>query len=146
MILNVVNLDLKWLGSYLMRDRSKLLPDKIRGSGFYMFLVGIEPPPLYIGQAYYESIRSRISSHRSYTDRIGRWAFDHRVSIEEVEYKVAYFVSDDKTLYRDVENLLVYFAQPILNTEFKDAYRGRKLEIHNKGKYKPLEADITSPQ
>jgi hypothetical protein len=145
MVLSVINVNLEWLDSYLMRDRPKLLTDIILGSGFYMFLARTEPRPLYIGQAYYESIRSRITSHRPYTAKIGRWAFDHGVSIEEVEYKVAYFVSDDKTLYRDVENLLVYFAQPILNVEFKDAYRGRKLRIHNKGKYEPLEADMISP-
>jgi len=144
-ILNVVNANLEWLGSYLMRDRPKLLTDKILGSGFYMFLTRMEPRPLYIGQAYYKSIRSRITSHRSYTGNIGRWAFDHGVSIEEVECKIAYFVSDDKTLYRDVENLLVYIVQPILNDEFKDAYRGRKLRIHNKGKHEPLEASIISP-
>ena len=138
-----VELDLDWLGPYLMRDRPKLLTDKIAGSGFYMFLW--EKRPLYIGQAYYESIRSRITSHRPYTDRVGRWASDHGVDIEEVEFKVTYFVSKDKTLYRDVECLLVYSAQPILNEDCKDAYRGRKLKIHNKGKYEPLEAEITSP-
>jgi len=110
-----------------------------------MFLARMEPKPLYIGQAYYKSIRSRITSHRSYTDRVGRWAYDHGVSIEEVEFKVAYFMSDDKTLHRDVENLLVYSAKPILNKDFKDAYHGRKFKIHNKGKYKPLEDEITSP-
>lgn len=135
-----------WSRSYLMRDRPKLLADKIAGSGFYMFLWGKGPPPLYVGQAYYKSIRSRITSHRGYSDRVGRWAHDHGASIEDIEFKVAYFVSDDKRLYRDVECLLVHFAQPILpgHEDCKNAYRGGELEIHNKGKYEPLEPEITS--
>lgn len=136
-----------WSSAYSMRDRPKLLTDKIKGSGFYMFLSPKEQSMLYIGQAYYESIRSRITSHRGYSDRIGRWAFDHGVSIEDVPFKVAYFVSDDKTLYYDVECLLVYSSQPIISghEDCKNAYRGRKLKIHNKGIYEPLRPEITSP-
>lgn len=138
-------LDLNWLGPYLMKDRPELLTDKITGSGFYMFLW--ENKPLYIGQAYYKSIRSRITSHRGYTDRIGRWVSDHNVSIEEIKFKVAYFVSDVKSLYNDIECLLINSAQPILpgHEDCKKAYRGRKLKIYNKGNYEPLEPKITSP-
>lgn len=137
--------ELDWSDPYLMRDRPRLITDKIAGSGFYMFLW--EKKPLYIGQAYYESIRSRITSHRAFTDRVGRWVYDHGASIEEVEFKVAYFVSDDKTLYRDVECLLVYSAQPILpgHEDCKNAYHGRELKIHNNGEYEPLEHEIISP-
>ena len=140
-----LELNLDWSRPYLMRDRPELLTDKIAGSGFYMFLW--QNKPLYIGQAYYESIRRRITSHRSYTDRIGRWVYDHGVSIEEIEFKVAYFVSDDKTLYDDIECLLIFSAKPILpgHEECKNIYHGRKIKIYNKGKYEPLKPEIESP-
>jgi len=133
-----VRVNLNWLGPFFMKDRTKLLTDTILGSGFYMF-IGIKPKqPLYIGQAYHKSIRIRITSHRSYTDKIGRWSHKQGISIEKVPFKVAYFVSEDKTLYRDIENLLVYYAKPNLNIEFKETYSGRNLEIHNRGEYEPL--------
>jgi hypothetical protein len=134
---------LNWMGPLLMKDRPKLKTGN-DADGFYMFLWANEPRPLYIGQAWYESIRSRITSHRGFSDRIGRYASENQVSIEKVEFKIAYFHDIDKSLFKDIENLLVFYSQPILpgHENWKTAYHGRNLKIHNTGAHEPLKPEM----
>jgi len=141
---NVIKL--KWLGPYTMKDRQKLKTG-VKGSGFYMFLSPTSESgcrPLYIGLAYYKSIRSRITSHKAPTDRIGRFAFNHKIPIEEIKFKIAYFTEGSRCTYLNIENLLVISAQPLLNREFKDCYYGGRLKVFNEGNCEPLKPEIDS--
>jgi hypothetical protein len=48
----ITEINLDWSRPLLMKDRIGLLAGRSAG-GFYMFLCGKGPPPLYIGQAFF---------------------------------------------------------------------------------------------
>ncbi len=85
---------------------------------------------LYVGQAYRQNMLSRVWCHRN------QWIYQYRgqmlVRFGTIVLDRGYRHSQQRT--NDIEALLIYYHQPIHNTQHKRNYNGRELLIWNQGR------------
>lgn len=96
---------------------------------------------LYIGVAYEQPLRTRISQPHSAYTQINKYLKDHpdrsvKISVGWISYSTS--ERRTKELYYDIENALIYNSRPLYNEQKIEKYDGRTIEIRNAGKYKPL--------
>lgn len=130
---------LKWRGPF---DPYGDYPDAY----FYMMYDKRKRKVIYIGQAYYQSPRRRVSQHGDLLDWIRR---SKSIHVADVRMKVAEITSMNqqrvsKEIIDDIESLMIIVVQPPGNIQSTRTYYGRDLQIENTGKYSPLPRRIST--
>lgn len=101
---------------------------------------------LYIGQAFDQTLRERIPQthpcdkcvHNYIKKNSGK---ELRVLVGVIEKTSLEKIT--QVLFDDIECCLIYCKQPICNTQCKESYTGRDLQITNTGDYIPLKPKCT---
>ena len=96
---------------------------------------------LYIGQAFAQTLRERISQKHPAYDCVFEYQKKHPsvdiiVKIGFVEKSTVQALTQQ--LFDDVECCLTYCNQPLCNTTCKESYTGRDLQVINMGDYTSL--------
>lgn len=132
---------LKWRGPF---DPYDDYPDVY----FYMLYDKRKRKVIYIGQAYYQSLRRRALQHvrGDLLDWIRR---SKSIHVADVAMKVAEITSMNqqrvsKKIIDDIESLMIIVVQPPGNIQSTRTYYGRDLQIENTGKYSPLPKRIST--
>jgi len=131
---------LKW--HFLNSESDQEILDHI---GFYMFLR--KSKIVYIGQAYYKSLRERIQEHLR-GDKFWNWV-KRNYDIQHISIKIAEIENIgqeriNKKLVNDIESLLIAIEQPKGNIQCIKTYRGRDLKIVNLGEKHPLPKTLST--
>jgi len=133
-------------------DVENFKSSRLDGKGFYALLGAVYNPKteewgaiklLYIGQAFEQTLRTRIrQEHPAY-----ECVFDYKKkhSSSKVDIVVMLGVVQSSTvkkltqqLFNDIECCLVHKNKPLCNTSCKELYSGRDLKIINVGSFYPL--------
>ncbi len=108
------------------------------------FLLFGQYKPLYIGMAYRQSVYRRLKSHHK-LNRIIKHSFGLGkivIRMGLIELPTNSRISQD--LVDDVESVLIINEQTRYNITSKKAYKGRILEVSNRGSYRPLHRRVNS--
>ncbi len=100
--------------------------------------------PLYIGMAYRQSVYRRLKNHHK-LGKIIKQQFGLGkivVRIGQIRFSSKNRISQD--LVDDIESLLIINEQTRYNVISRKEYKGRALDITNRGKYRPLHRRIDS--
>jgi hypothetical protein len=136
---------IRWYGPFNIDDIYELDFEILDYLGIYMFLY--RNKIVYIGQAYYQSMRNRIKQHLS-GDSTWEWVLDNynpryiRFKLGDIEYLGQQKIT--KQLVDDIESLLIATQQPSGNIQSTRAYWGRNLKITNLGERKPLPRTLST--
>lgn len=93
---------------------------------------------LYIGQSYRQCMLNRVWCHRN--DWIYQYRGQMRVRFGTIKIDEGYRHSQQRT--KDIEALLIYWHQPIHNTQHRRSYPDRQLLIWNIGRHTPLDKRV----
>ncbi|MGB0930079.1 MAG: hypothetical protein ACPGVB_04850 [Chitinophagales bacterium] len=100
--------------------------------------------PLYIGMAYRQSVYRRLKNHHK-LKKIVKQQFGLGkivIRIGQIELPSNNRISQD--LVDDIESVLIINEQTRYNVVSKKNYKGRNIDISNKGSYRPLHRRVDS--
>ena len=96
---------------------------------------------LYIGAAFDQSIRTRLSQPHDADPDIDRWIRGHPGTQRVVMTGVISRTTQQSLtweLVNDAECCLIFSNQPACNSKCKESYSGRDILVANKGDFSPL--------
>lgn len=92
----------------------------------------------YIGMAYDQTPTERLKDHHKLPTVLKKWFRFGKITIRFGKIILPNRKRMTETMVRDIEAALIYTFQPKYNEMSKSSYRGRSLEIHNRGRNRPL--------
>ena len=93
---------------------------------------------LYIGMAYEQTPTERLKDHHKLPKVLKKWFQFGSITVRFGKIILPRRKRMTAAIVRDIEAALIYTFQPKHNEMSKNSYRGRSLEIHNRGRRRPL--------
>lgn len=134
----------------LCKAISKILPDTVKDSGFYMLYTKVENTRelKYIGLTYDQSLNTRPAQKNGHESAY-KCIIDTSKG-ENLYLKLGKLIDSDlgkngEELYEDIEKCLICCNKPSCNDKLKDQYYSDResLMVTNEGYYLPLRTECT---